>query len=71
MFRSLKWKLMAVFVLLMLVIMTVAGAFLVLRVSYFYHDMFTLEIGNTLDESFVSGLEDGALSDENYISTGR
>ena len=68
MFRSLKWKLMAVFVLLMLVIMTVAGAFLVLRVSYFYHDMFALEIGNTLDESFVSGLEDGALSDENYIT---
>lgn len=68
MFRSLKWKLMAVFVLLMLVIMTVAGAFLVLRVSYLYHDMFAFEIGNTLDESFVSGLEDGALSDENYIT---
>lgn len=68
MFRSLKWKLMAVFVLLMLVIMTVAGAFLVLRVSYFYHDMFAFEIGNTIDESFVTGLEDGVLSDENYIT---
>jgi len=68
MFRSLKWKLMAVFVLLMLVIMTVAGAFLVLRVSYFYHDMFAFEIGNTVNESFITGLEQGALSDESYIT---
>ncbi len=68
MFRSLKWKLMAVFVLLMLAIMTVAGAFLVLRVSDFYHDMFVDEMSQKLNKSFIADLEKGAQSDEQYIS---
>ena len=68
MFRSLKWKLMAVFVLLMLVIMVVTGAFLVLRVSDYYHDMFALEMESTLSDGFVANMEEGAQSDENYVA---
>ena len=52
MFKSLQWKLVMVFVLLVLAIMTVAGSFLVLRVSVFYHDMFASEMADTSAKAF-------------------
>ena len=67
MFKSLQWKLATVFVLLVLAIMTVAGTFLVLRVSDFYHDMFAGEMADTFSPSFIKRLEGGSVSDEEYV----
>lgn len=68
MFKSLKWKLVTVFVLLVLIIMSVAGSFLVLRISYSYHDMFVKEMTNAFSDSFVDQLENGVMGDEAYIT---
>lgn len=67
MFKSLQWKLVTVFVLLVLAIMTVAGTFLVLRVSDFYHGMFAEEMANTFTPGFVTNLEEGSATDAEYI----
>lgn len=67
MFKSLQWKLVTVFVLLVVAIMTVAGTFLVLRVSDFYHEMFAGEMADAFSQSFIKRLEDGSLTDENYV----
>ena len=67
MFKSLQWKLVMVFVLLVLAIMTVAGSFLVLRVSVFYHDMFASEMGDTFSQSFLARLENGAAGDTEFV----
>ena len=65
MFKSLQWKLVMVFVLLVLAIMTVAG--LVLRVSVFYHDMFASEMADTFSQSFLTRLENGAAGDTEFV----
>ncbi len=67
MFKSLQWKLVMVFVLLVLAIMTVAGSFLVLRVSVFYHDMFASEMADTFSQSFLTRLENGAAGDTEFV----
>ena len=67
MFKSLQWKLVMVFVLLVLAIMTVAGSFLVLRVSVFYHDMFASEMADTFSQSFLARLENGAAGDTEFV----
>lgn len=69
MFKSLQWKLVAVFVLLVIAIMTAAGTFLVLRVSDFYHDMFVYEMADTFSPAFIKQLEDGAAADEEYVQS--
>ena len=56
-----------VFVLLVLAIMTVAGSFLVLRVSVFYHDMFASEMADTFSQSFLARLENGAAGDTEFV----
>ncbi len=68
MFKSLQWKLVTVFVLLVLAIMTVAGTFLVLRVSDYYHDMFATEMANTFTPGFIKRLGDGSVGDDTYVS---
>ena len=67
MFKSLQWKPVMVFVLLVLAIMTVAGSFLVLRVSVFYHDMFASEMADTFSQSFLTRLENGAAGDTEFV----
>lgn len=67
MFKSLQWKLVSVFVLLVLAIMAVAGTFLVWRVSDYYHHTFTEEMENTFHSGFVRRLEKGAANNENYV----
>ncbi len=67
MFKSLQWKLVTVFVLLMLAIMTAAGSFLIWRISNFYHSLFVSEMADTFSQSFIVQLEEGSVSDENYI----
>ncbi len=68
MFKSLQWKLVSVFVLLVLAIMTIAGTFLVIRVSGFYHDMFASEMARTFTPEFIRDMERGSVDDENYVT---
>ncbi len=67
MFKSLHWKLVSIFVLLVLAIMTVAGTFLVLRVSDFYLNLFSKEMASVFQRDFIDDLEKGAATDGNYI----
>lgn len=60
MFKSLQIKLVTIFVLLVLAIMSVAGTFLVLRVSDFYHSNFENRVGSVLENESFSGLESAA-----------
>ncbi|MBE7022580.1 MAG: cell wall metabolism sensor histidine kinase WalK [Ruminococcaceae bacterium] len=67
MFKSLQWKMVAVFVLLVLAIMSVVGTFLILSVTNFYHNMFAGEMDSVFTESFISQLAEGSTGDESYI----
>ena len=67
MFKSLQWKLVSVFVLLVLAIMTIAGTFLVIRVSGFYHDMFASEMAQVFTPEFIRDMEKGSAEDKEYI----
>ncbi len=67
MFKSLQLKLVTIFVLLVLAIMSVAGTFLVLRVYDFHHKTFKNEIMSVFTDDFINDLEANALSDEKYI----
>ncbi len=44
MFKGLQWKMVTIFVLLVLAIMSVAGTFLILSVTDSYHDLFADEM---------------------------
>lgn len=65
MFKSLQWKMVTIFVLLVLAIMSVAGTFLILSVTSFYHNMFADEMDSIFTESFISQLVQA--EDEAYI----
>lgn len=67
MFKSLQLRLITIFVLLVLAIMTVAGTFLVLRVCIFHQESFKKEMNSVFTDEFVADLKKGAASDENYI----
>lgn len=58
MFKSLRFKLVTIFVLLVLAIMSVAGTFLVLRVTVFYHNGFNTKMTEVFDDKFVSDVFD-------------
>ena len=64
MFKSLQLRLITIFVLLVLAIMTVAGTFLVLRVYIFHHENFKNDMTSVFTDGFVADLKNG---DENYI----
>jgi len=67
MFKSLQWKMVAVFVLLVLTITAATGAFVVLRVSLFYHETFVCEMRDTFTDDFINDLETGISTDETYV----
>lgn len=67
MFKSLQLRLITIFVLLVLAIMTVAGTFLVLRVYIFHHDEFKSEMSSVFTDDFLNDLKRGAAEDGNYI----
>ncbi len=58
MFKSLQIKLVTIFVLLVLAIMSVAGTFLVLRVSVFYHNGFVNNVDSVCENIDFSNIED-------------
>ncbi len=67
MFKRLQGKLVTIFVLLVLAIMTVTGTFLILSVSDFYHELFATEMDSLFEPSFVEKLSEGAKSDNEYL----
>lgn len=67
MFKSLQSKLVTIFVLLVLAIMTVAGTFLVLRVYIYNQNTFYEEMSAVFTDNFVNDLKNGYVSDEDYI----
>lgn len=67
MFKRLQGKLVTIFVLLVLAIMTVTGTFLILSVSNFYHELFAEEMDSMFESEFIEKLESGVKSDENYL----
>lgn len=67
MFKSLQWKMVAIFVLLILAVMSVAGTFLILSVTNFYHDMFAGEMDAIFTDSFIEQLSAGTAENDGYI----
>lgn len=67
MFKRLQWKLVTVFVLLVLAIVAVAGTFLVYRVADYYHDIFSAEMTDVFGPGFIKRLEDGSRDDETFV----
>lgn len=67
MFKRLQGKLVTIFVLLVLAIMTVTGTFLILSVSDFYHELFATEMDSLFEPAFVDKLSEGAKTDSEYL----
>lgn len=67
MFKRLQGKLVTIFVLLVLAIMTVTGTFLIFSVSDFYHKLFATELDSVFEPAFVEKIEDGMKSDNDYL----
>ena len=67
MFKRLQGKLVTIFVLLVLAIMTVTGTFLILSVSNFYHQIFATELDSVFSTEFINKIEDGIKSDSEYL----
>ena len=67
MFKGLQWKMVTIFVLLVLAIMTIAGTFLILSVTESYHQMFAEEMNLIFTDSFIEQLETGIAQDETYV----
>lgn len=68
MFKSLQVKLVTIFVLLVLAIMSVAGTFLVLQTYYFHCDSFKEDMESVFTEEYISDLTVGLSQDENYVN---
>ncbi len=69
MFKSLQWKMVAIFVLLVLAIVSVTGTFLVLSVTNSYYYLFAEEMNSIFTEPFIKQLEGGSAQDETYITS--
>lgn len=68
MFKGLQWKMVTIFVLLVLAIMSVAGTFLILSVTDSYHNLFADEMDSIFTDEFIGRLESGiAAEGEGYI----
>ncbi len=67
MFKSIKWKTVSVFALLILLVVMASGAFLMYSVSDYYHDGFFSQMADNLDHNFIVGLENGYSENPEYI----
>ena len=68
MFKSLQVKLITIFVLLVLAIMSVAGTFLVLQTYYFHCNSFKNDMNSVFTEDYISDLKNGLSQDESYVN---
>ncbi len=67
MFKSLQWKVVSMFLLLVLAILTIAGTFLILSVTDFYNRLFAEEMDAVFNPAFIQQLE--ADGGEEYLYT--
>ncbi len=68
MLKSLQWKMVTIFVLLVLAILSVAGTFLIFSVTDSYYNLFADEMDSIFTEDFISRLESGiAAEGEGYV----
>lgn len=66
-FKSLQWKLVTVFMLLVLLIMVISGAFILVRMTYHHHCVFYGEMEGVFTASLTKEIETKSASDEEYI----
>ena len=66
-FKSIQWKLVTLFMLVVMTIMALSGAFILVRISYHSHQIFISDMDNVFNEQFIADLEKGAVSDEKHI----
>ena len=59
MFKGLQWKVVSIFVLLVMAILSVTGTFLIFSVNNVHHDMFAKEMDTLFTETFIGQLEAG------------
>ena len=64
MFRSIQYKLVTIFALLVLSIITVIGAFLLTNIMNFYNSEFTVVMEQVFTDDFVDSLEETANSED-------
>ena len=65
MFKSIQWKVLTVFVLLIISVMIVVGTFLLNSISFYYHDEFTNQMEKMVfTDDFVRLLEGAATGDD-------
>ncbi|MBR5236397.1 MAG: HAMP domain-containing protein [Clostridia bacterium] len=67
MFKNLQWKIVAIFVLMVLAILFVVGTFLIVSVTNFYHNSFAGEMDSIFTESFIEQMEAGTKDDADYV----
>lgn len=65
MLKSLQWKMVTMFLLLVLVILAIAGTFLILSVTNFYNRTFAEEMDGVFAPSFLQQFENSG--DEEYL----
>ncbi len=66
MFRSIQYKLVVIFVLLVISITTVIGSLLLVNIINFYNNEFTVMMEQVFTDDFVKTLEDTADSDNGF-----
>lgn len=66
MFKSLQWKVVAMFLLLVFAILSIAGTFFIFSVTNFYNQLFAEEMDSVFDPVFVEHLEAGG--GEEYLA---
>ncbi len=63
MFKSIQWKIVAMFELLILSVIMVIGSFLLINIADFYNKEFSVMMEQVFSDDFVSQLEETANSD--------
>ena len=69
MFKGLQGKMVTMFVLLVLAIMSVAGTFLIISVTNTYYNLFASEMDSIFTDSFMEQLDAGADEGEEYLKS--
>ncbi len=69
MFKGLQGKMVTMFVLLVLAIMSVAGTFLIISVTNTYYNLFASEMDSIFTDSFMEQLDAGANEGEEYLKS--
>lgn len=69
MFKSIQWKIVTMFVLMLLSVITVIGSFLVINISSFYNNEFTVMMNQVFTPDFISELEKETANSANDFTT--